>query len=52
MGEWTPSVAFFQQLTAQEAMDGNCSRPYPFCLAYQLDHEVSELGDRDGWMAE
>jgi DNA ligase 1 len=52
MGEWTPSAAFFQQLTAQEAMDGDRSRPYPFCLAYQLDQGVAALGDRDDWLVE
>jgi DNA ligase N terminus len=46
MGEWTPSATFFQQLTAQEAMDDDHSRPYPFCLAYQLDHDAAQLGDR------
>ena len=50
MGEWTPSAAFFQQLTAQEAMDDNRSRPYPFCLAYQLDQEVAQLRHRDDWL--
>lgn len=52
MGEWTPSAAFFQELTAQEAMDDDRSRPYPFCLAYQLDQDVAQLGNRDDWLAE
>ena len=52
IGEWTPSAAFFQQLTVQEAMDDNRSRPYPFCLAYQLDQEVAQLRHRDDWLAE
>ena len=47
-----PSAAFFQQSTAQEVMDDDCSRPYPFCLAYQLDHDVTALGDRNVWLAE
>jgi DNA ligase 1 len=52
MGEWTPSATFFQQLTAQEASDDDRSRPYPFCLAYQLDHDAAQLGHRDEWLAE
>jgi hypothetical protein len=47
-----PSATFFQQLTALEVMDDDCSRPYPLCLAYQLDHDVSALEDRKGWLAE
>jgi hypothetical protein len=27
-------------------------RPYPFCLAYQLDHDVTALGNRNDWLAE
>jgi hypothetical protein len=52
MGEWTPSAVFFQQLISQEAVDDDRSRPYPFCLAYQLDHDVAQLGNRDDWLAE
>jgi hypothetical protein len=47
-----PSAAFFQQSTAQEVVDDDCSRPYPFCLAYQLDHNVTAWGDRNDWLAE
>jgi hypothetical protein len=43
MGDWTPSAMFFQQLIAEEAVDDDRSRPYPFCLAYQLDHDVAHL---------
>ena len=43
-------AAFFQQLTAQEVVDDDCSRPYPFCLAYQLDHDVTPWGTgTTGW---
>jgi DNA ligase-1 len=52
MGDWTPSAGFFQRLTAQESVDDDRSRPYPFCLAYQLDQNVAQLGNRDDWLAE
>ncbi|MGH8067710.1 MAG: hypothetical protein ACRERE_21270 [Candidatus Entotheonellia bacterium] len=45
MGEWTASAAFFQQLTAQEAMDGD--EPAPEQLARDSDVGDTDLGGRD-----
>ena len=52
MGEWEPSVAFFEGLGVATKADGDLSRPYPFCLAYPLEAGPSTLGDVAGWLAE
>ncbi|MCG9894491.1 MAG: ATP-dependent DNA ligase [Fimbriimonadaceae bacterium] len=49
MGDWEPSAAFWQSLSAAEAEDP--SRPYPFCLAHPLA-QAEDLGDPADWLAE
>ncbi len=52
MGQWMPSAAAFQALMAPDAASDLVSRPYPFCLAYQLDQSVEALGAREEWLVE
>jgi DNA ligase-1 len=52
MGQWAPSADAFRSLMAPEAGSDEPSRPYPFCLAYPLEQEVSTLGVRDEWQVE
>jgi DNA ligase-1 len=52
MGEWTPTAAWFDSVISAERTDDDRSRPYPFCLAAQLDFDVEELGDVARWQVE
>ena len=59
MGDWTPSAAWFATMTAPGVSEIDLSRPYPFCLASPIEHEVAGaadiadvLGDRTRWQVE
>jgi len=52
MGEWSPTVEFWTQLTAPAGDSGDFSRPYPFFLASPLEGDPAALGERSAWMAE
>jgi DNA ligase-1 len=54
MGNWKPSVPFFQQLIDPDTQDTRLSQPYPFCLAHALDNELGPetLGDVSNYVAE
>ena len=53
MGDFNPTIEFYQQLTNPEAVDNNPSQPYPFFLASQLDLEkFQQETDLSLWMAE
>ncbi|KLU04120.1 ATP-dependent DNA ligase [Rhodopirellula islandica] len=54
MGNWKPSVEFFQQLIDPDTNDTRLSQPYPFCLAHALDNEQGPepLGDASDYVAE
>ncbi|WDQ15348.1 ATP-dependent DNA ligase [Rhodopirellula sp. P2] len=54
MGNWKPSVEFFQQLIDSDTQDTRLSQPYPFCLAHALDNELGPepLGDVSNYVAE
>jgi DNA ligase 1 len=52
MGNWSPTVEFYQMLIAQDTGASDISRPYPFFLAYPLEGELSSLGDIHDWQAE
>jgi DNA ligase 1 len=59
MGEWTPSAEWYETLISPGMSDSDRSRPYPFCLASPIEHEVAGsediarvLGARDEWQAE
>jgi DNA ligase 1 len=54
MGEWQPSVAFWESLRSkgQDAAGAADSAPYPFFLASPLESEPEALGPRSDWLAE
>lgn len=52
MGKWNPGEVSFQELISAEKVNTDNSRPYPFCLAYPLEKELSELGTPDEWLIE
>jgi DNA ligase-1 len=52
MGDWDPTPALFERLTASDSRDADVSRPYPFFLAHPLDERPEELGVPEQWHAE
>lgn len=51
-GAIEPSETWFRQIMSQVSGADESSRPYPFYLAHQLDHDPPTLGDVDQWQAE
>ncbi len=52
MGEFTPTVEFYTNLTSHEATQNAPSQPYPFFLATTLDEEKFRTEDFSRWRAE
>ena len=52
MGKWTVENADFQDLIEGKNINPDNSKPYPFCLAYPLEKEIQDLGERKNWQAE
>ncbi len=52
MGKWEMDEVDFDELIQGTHINPDDSKPYPFCLAYPLEKEVTELGDRTKWQAE
>lgn len=52
MGQWAPSADAYRALMAPDAPHDDVSRPYPFCLAYPLEQDVTALGAREAWQVE
>jgi ATP-dependent DNA ligase len=53
IGEWTPSVRFFEDLRgATESARASSHRPYPFFLAYPLEDDPATLGAVGDWQFE
>jgi DNA ligase-1 len=52
MGDFKPTVAFYQQLIAPEGMDQSPSHPYPFFLASPLEADRFQSEDWSRWQAE
>jgi DNA ligase-1 len=52
MGDWSATAEWFTGLVSGETSDTDRSRPYPFCLASQLDEPPSTLGDPGAWLVE
>lgn len=52
MGNWTAENIGFTELIEGSTINPDNSKPYPFCLAYPLEKEYSELGPRKDWQAE
>ncbi|MFW6336309.1 MAG: ATP-dependent DNA ligase, partial [Phycisphaeraceae bacterium] len=53
-GSWQPTAENFRALLAPEGEDSGAAadRPYPFCLAYPLEVDLSELGEPGDWLIE
>jgi DNA ligase-1 len=52
MGQWNPDANFWAAMIAPEGSGSEVSRPYPFFLASPLEGDVTQLGDRELWLAE
>jgi DNA ligase-1 len=52
MGDWEPTPAFYERLTAADPGAADVSRPYPFFLAHPLEEQPAALGDLRDWQAE
>ncbi|WP_461790843.1 ATP-dependent DNA ligase [Pedobacter sp.] len=52
MGKWQPNQITYEELTSGSHVNTDNSWPYPFCLAYALDNEPSQLGETSQWQAE
>lgn len=53
MGGWQPNADFYLSLTSSaDTTSADLSRPYPFCLAYQIDFPLENLGEINEWQAE
>jgi DNA ligase-1 len=51
-GPYEPTEAGFTKLVSPGSSVDDAARPYPFCLAQQLDVVLAELGDPSAWQAE
>ncbi len=51
-GKWDPQTTYFNDLLEEANGATDYSKPYPFYLAYALNHEPSELGNIEDWQAE
>jgi DNA ligase-1 len=52
MGDWDPRRTTFRRLVLDPDPDEADARPYPFCLAYQIEDTPDTLGDPADWLAE
>ncbi len=52
MGNWDPTSISFQELVLDEQRKDFESKPYPFYLAYQVEGDVSTLGNPADWSIE
>jgi DNA ligase-1 len=52
MGDWTPATTSFDALVHGRDPVAGLSRPYPFCLAYQVEGDPAALGAPGDWFAE
>lgn len=52
MGDWKMNEVEFDKLIRGAYANTQLSKPYPFCLAYALEKEPTELGDIDEWQIE
>jgi DNA ligase-1 len=52
IGNWKPTDTSLTDLLKEDEFSDTTSRPYPFCLAYALDFELTDLGDISDWQIE
>jgi DNA ligase-1 len=51
-GKWDPKNITLKELLFSDNANDDHSKPYPFYLAYQLEHEPEELGKLSEWQIE
>ena len=51
-GNWSPLNTTFDQLIGKHETSNNISQPFPFCLAYPLETDLTELGNPEDWSVE
>ena len=52
IGNWDIDSISFDELIKGTHINYDNSKPYPFCLAYALEKELSELGESSDWIVE
>jgi len=52
IGNWDIETITFEELIHGKHINYDNSKPYPFCLAYALEKELSELGEPNAWIVE
>ena len=54
MGDWSPTADYYISVINQNPDEDEkpIARPYPFHLAYQIEGELSDLGDVGDWQVE
>jgi DNA ligase-1 len=52
MGDFNPTVEFYENLLSEEAVETAPSQPYPFFLASQIDEEKFREENAEQWLAE
>jgi DNA ligase-1 len=51
-GTFAPTEAGWAAVVGEGRAEDDAARPYPFCLAHQLDVPLSDLGDLQEWQVE
>jgi DNA ligase-1 len=51
-GNWDPLTTSFNELLSESIAVTDFSKPYPFYLAYAIEHDVENLGEPQLWQAE
>ncbi|TXD81960.1 ATP-dependent DNA ligase [Subsaximicrobium wynnwilliamsii] len=52
IGNWDINEISFDDLLQGEHINYDNSKPYPFCLAYALEKDLTDLGDVKAWQVE
>lgn len=52
IGNWDVNSISFEELIHGKHINYDNSKPYPFCLAYALEKELSDLGEPEHWIVE
>ncbi|MBW8360265.1 MAG: ATP-dependent DNA ligase [Weeksellaceae bacterium] len=52
MGKWKIEEEDFENLIQGTNINPDDSKPYPFCLAFPLEKDLEDLGERQNWQAE
>ncbi|MEO1032862.1 MAG: ATP-dependent DNA ligase [Bacteroidota bacterium] len=52
IGKWNVDDITFEELIHGTHINYDNSKPYPFCLAYALEKDLTDLGEPEDWMVE